>query len=200
MANAVFETYYAPGLGVKYAVRSWIISAIVLAIGVPVTWFTYVGNPQWWVLVVLGLAFAFPLVTSVAAAVRSPAKWGTDGRLAVRIDDAGITLPRVGALTWGEIRSIAIIDTFVRGNAWVRLWAGLTGSSTNRCVNLRVKDAATVTARMGTPLKPAEGIDINEIYVIAGVWGAGLRSPGWDETVAALRQAAVNHGVELRKK
>lgn len=199
MAGAVFEAYYAPGLGLKYAVRSWIITAVVLAVGVPVVWFTYVENPQWWILVVLGLAFAFPLLTSLAAALRSPAKWGADGRLAVRIDDAGLTLPRVGTLTWDEIKSITITDTpFMGGNAWVRTWAWLTGSSINRCVAVRVKDAAAFLARMGTPTNPIQGVDLNELHAIIGVWGDGLRSPGWAETVAAVHQAAINHGVQLR--
>ncbi len=39
MADAVFETYYAPGLALKYAVRSSIIT-IVLATAVPIIWFT----------------------------------------------------------------------------------------------------------------------------------------------------------------
>ena len=41
MSDATFETYYAPGLGVKYAVRSWIVSAVILAIGVTIIWSGY---------------------------------------------------------------------------------------------------------------------------------------------------------------
>jgi len=197
--DATFETYYAPGLGAKYAVRAWIISAIILAIGVPVTWFTFVGNPQWWVLVLVGLVFAFLLAVTVSAAVTAPGKWGTDGRLAVRLDDAGVTLPLVGTLAWDEITSIAIIDTgFVHGNIWFRAWEVLTGSSSNRFVKVWVKDANAVFARIGDPRGTTkEMAELNALTSFDGVWGEGLRTPGWDETVGALQEAAVRHGIEL---
>jgi hypothetical protein len=44
VSGSRFEARYAPGLGTKYAVRSWIVSAVLLAIGAPVTWFTFVGK------------------------------------------------------------------------------------------------------------------------------------------------------------
>jgi hypothetical protein len=198
VTDARFETYYAPGLGAKYAVRAWIVSAVILAIGVTITWSTFVDNPQWWVLVGGGLIFGFPLAITVTAAVLAPAQWGADGGLAVRLDDAGMTLPRYGAVAWDEIASITIIENgFVQGNALHRAWELLIGSPTKRFVRVRLKDAAAVLARVGLATTPIKGVDRNELHQLQGVWGEGLRSPGWDETVAALRQGAVNHGVEL---
>jgi hypothetical protein len=198
VADATFETYYAPGLGVKYAVRAWIVSAVILAIGVAITWSTFMGNPQWWVLVGGVLIFGFPLAMTVSAAVMAPSQWGADGRLAVRLDDSGMTLPGYGTVAWDEIASIAVIESgFVQGNALHRAWEKLIGSPTKRFVRVRLKDAAAVLARVGVAPTPIKGVDLNELHQFQGVWGEGLRSPGWDETVAALRQGAVNHGVEL---
>ena len=200
MTDGRFETYYAPGLGTTYAVRSWIISAILLAIGVPVTWFTFVGNPQWWVLVLVGLVFAFLLFLTVSSAIGAPAKWGSDGRLAVRLDDAGVTLPRVGTLAWDEITAIGITDTgFVHGNIWIRAWEVFTGSSSNRFIRVWVRDARAVLARTGGTASLPDGMpEIDGLDSLTGVWAEGLRSPGWDETVAAIQRAAEHHGVELR--
>jgi hypothetical protein len=202
MSDETFETYYAQGLGTKYAVRSGIVGAVLLAIGVPITWFTFLENPQWWVLVLLGLAFGFPVAITVVAAVTARAKWGTDGRLAVRLDETGMTLPRIGTLAWNEIASIAIIDTgFVHGNVWFRAWEVLTGSSNNRFVTVWVKDPGVVLARIGDPVGTGKAFEeLTSVTTFSGVWAEGLRSPGWDETVAALQQAAVNHGIKLHGK
>ena len=199
MSDATFETHYAPGLGVKYAVRSWIVSAVILAIGVTITWSGYAANPEWWVIVLAVVFVGFLLVATVAAAVISPGKWSTDGRLALRLDDAGLTLPRVGTLAWDEITSISIIDTgFVHGNVWFRAWEVLTGSSSNRFVTVWVKDPGAVLARIGDPVGTSkELVELTSLTTFSGVWAEGLRSPGWDETVAALLRAAARHGIEL---
>jgi hypothetical protein len=200
LSDATFETHYAPGLGAKYAVRSCIVGAVLLAIGVPVVWFTFLENPQWWVLVLLGLAFGFPVAITVVAAVISPGKWGTDGRLALRLDDAGVTLPHYGTLAWDEITAISIIDTgFVHGNVWFRAWEVLTGSSNNRFVKVWVKDPGAVLARIGDPVGTTSKalVELTALTTFDGVWAEGLRSPGWDETVAALLQATARHRIEL---
>lgn len=204
MTEGRFEAYYAPGLGAKYALRSWIVSAVVAGVGVPVIWFTFVGNPQWWVLVLLILVFGFVLLITVSAAVTARSKWGADGGLAIAIDDAGITLPRVGSLAWDEIAEIGITDTgFVHGNVWFRAWEALTGSSTNRFVRVRAKDSADLLARYAripSGAAPSETAAASEHFAFQGVWGEGLRSPTWDETADAVAAAAKAHGVTLHDR
>lgn len=194
-----FETYYAPGLGTKYAVRSWIVSAIVAAIGIPVTWFTFVGNPQWWVLLLVGLVFAFLLFITISAAVGARGKWESDGRLAIRLDDAGLTLPRVGTLAWSEITSIRIMDTGgIHANVWLRAMESLTGSSTNRYVTVWVQDSDAVIERTGGAARAAlNAIAVDGAHGFDGAWAEGLRTPNWDQTVAAVQQAAARHGITL---
>jgi hypothetical protein len=199
VSDSRFEARYAPGLGMKYAVRSWIVSAILLAIGVPVTWFTFLGSLQWWVLVLVGLVFAFLLFLTVSAAAGSPAKWGADGRLAIAIDEAGIALPRVGSLAWGEIHAIRIMDAgFVNANLWFRAWEVLTGSSTHRFMTFWVMDGDAVIARTGGAANSARNLHPMDGHPgFDGVWGEGLRSPDWDQTVAAVQRAANDHGITL---
>lgn len=200
MNTTAFETYYEPGLGTKYAVRSWVVSAVVAAIGIPVTWFTFVGNPQWWVLVLVGLVFAFLLFLTVSTAVGARGKWESDGRLALRLDDSGLTLPRVGMLAWDEITAIRIMDTGgIHANVWLRAVESLTGSSTNRFITVWVRDAEAVIERTGGAARAAlNAIAVDGVQGFDGAWGEGLRAPGWEETVAAVQQAATHHGVELR--
>lgn len=194
-----FETYYAPGQATKYAARSWIVAAVVAAVGIPVTWFTFAGNPQWWVLLVVGLIFAFLLVVTIAAAVGAPGKWGADGRLALAIGEAGITLPRVGTLTWDELYAIRVVDTGdVHGNIAFRAWEALTGSSSNRFMTFWVEDADAVATRTGGAANAARNLGpLDGRQGFDGVWAEGLRDPGWDATVAAVVEAADRHGIPV---
>jgi hypothetical protein len=197
-----FETRYIPGLGARYAVRSWIVSAVVAAIGVVVTWGTYAANPQWWVIPVLVVAFVPLVAAAVVSALEAPGKWGADERLALRLDADGLTLPRIGRLAWNEITAIRIVDTgWINASTWVRAWEAQTGSSSSRFVTVWVRDAEAVVARTGGVAAAFRNLHrLDGAGGFDGVWGIGLRSPGWHETVTAIQHAGAAHGIRLLGK
>jgi hypothetical protein len=197
-----FEIRYLPGLGARYAVTSWIVSATLAAVGVAVTWGTFARDPQWWIIPALLVVFGPLIAVTVASALEAPGKWGSDERLALRLDVDGLTLPRIGRLAWSEITAIRIVDTGgINASTWVRAWEALTGSSSHRFVTVWVQDADAVVARTGGVAAAFRNLHRFEGYGgFDGVWGAGLRSSSWDETVAAIQLAAAPHDIQLLGK
>ena len=195
----VFEARYRPGLGARFAAVSWVLSAVIVVVGVAATYAVFQGNPSWWVIVVCVVVFGFLLLMTVSSAIDSATKWGADDRLALRVDGEGVTLGRVGLLRWDEITEIRIMDTGgIHGNVPRRGFEALTGSATHRFVTVWVKDADAVIARTDGRARAARNIlPLEGHHGFDGVWGQGLDAATWGEACSSLAVESATRGIPL---
>jgi hypothetical protein len=199
-AGSGFVARYRPGIGIKYAIRGWIVALAFAAVlgGVMIPVMVTTGNIGWGIVASIFIVIA--VLWAAISAANAPQRWGADDRLAIAISDAGVTLPKVGLLTWDRIVGFKVFDMgILTGNVPLAAIQFFTGTRNNQEITVYVQGEYLEVA---TKLDPAArgyvrpGRDKRTAGFVTA-WGQGLSNPSFAQVAAAVEAAAAQRGLPV---